>query len=111
MDVIFDKLAKLELDNASQYYELQLPGLGIRFEEEVKRGIRRILEYPNAWKIEKEDIRRYVLHRFPYKILYSKGKKAGKLGGEEKVISRPEDFYTHDYLFKIFSKVMNISSE
>lgn len=71
MDVIFDKLAKLELDNASQYYELQLPGLGIRFEEEVKRGIRRILEYPNAWKIEKGDIRRYVLHRFPYKILYS----------------------------------------
>jgi len=71
VDVIFDKLAKLELDDASQYYELQLPGLGIRFEEEVKRGIRRILEYPNAWKIEKEDIRRYVLHRFPYKILYS----------------------------------------
>lgn len=71
MDVIFDKLAKLELDDASQYYELQLTGLGIRFEEEVKRGIRRILEYPNAWKIEKEDIRRYVLHRFPYKILYS----------------------------------------
>ena len=71
MDVIFDKLAKLELDDASQYYELQLPGLGIRFEEEVKRGIRRILEYPNAWIIEKGDIRRYVLHRFPYKILYS----------------------------------------
>ncbi len=52
MDVIFDKLAKLELDDAAQYYELQIPGLGIRFEEEVKRGIRRVLEYPNAWAME-----------------------------------------------------------
>ena len=71
MDVILDKLAKLELDDAAQYYELQIPGLGIRFEEEVKLGIRRILEYPNAWAVEKEDIRRYVLHKFPYKIFYS----------------------------------------
>jgi len=46
VDVILDKLAKLELDDAAQYYELQIPGLGIRFEEEVKLGIRRILEYP-----------------------------------------------------------------
>ena len=71
MDVIFDKLAKLELDDAAQYYELQIAGLGLRFQEEVKRGSRRILEYPEAWAIENEDIRRYVLHKFPYKILYS----------------------------------------
>jgi len=71
MDVIFDKLARLELDNAAEYYELEVPGLGLRFLEEIKLGIRRILEYPNAWAIEKEDIRRYVLHKFPYKILYS----------------------------------------
>ncbi len=71
MKVIFDKLAKLELDDAAQYYKLQIPGLGLRFKEEVKLGIRRILEYPNAWALEKEDVRRYVLHKFPYKILYS----------------------------------------
>ena len=55
MKVIFDKLAKLELDDASEYYEFEVPGLGNRFREEVKRGIRRICEYPSAWTRERED--------------------------------------------------------
>jgi hypothetical protein len=71
MKVIFDKLAKLELDDASEFYEFEVPGLGDRFREEVKRGIRRICEYPSAWTREREDVRRYILHKFPYKILYS----------------------------------------
>lgn len=44
-------------------------------------------------------------------MFITKGKKAGKLGSKEKVISRPEDFYTHNNFSKVFSKVMNISSE
>ncbi|CAB1076715.1 hypothetical protein D1AOALGA4SA_4510 [Olavius algarvensis Delta 1 endosymbiont] len=44
MDVIFDKLAQLELDDASECYELEVPGLGARFREEVKKGIGRICE-------------------------------------------------------------------
>lgn len=71
MKVLFDKLANLELDDASEYYEFEVPGLGVRFKEEVKRGIRRICEYPGTWAIEKGDVRRYLLHMFPYKILYS----------------------------------------
>jgi hypothetical protein len=69
--IVFDKLAQLEFDDASEYYEFEVPGLGTRFREEVKRGIRRIREYPDAWAKEKNDVRRYLLHRFPYKILYS----------------------------------------
>jgi len=71
MKVVFDKLTQLELDDATEYYEVELPGLGVRFRDEVKRGIRRIREYPDAWAKEKFDVRRYVLHKFPYKILYS----------------------------------------
>jgi hypothetical protein len=71
MKVLFDKLAKMELDDASEYYEFEVPGLGVRFREEIKLGIRRILEFPTAWAIEKDDVRRYLLHKFPYKILYS----------------------------------------
>ena len=37
MKVIFDKLAILELDDASEFYELDVPGLGTRFREEVKK--------------------------------------------------------------------------
>ncbi len=53
MKIIFDKLAQVELDDASEYYELGVPRLGSRFREEVKRGIRIIREYPNAWAKER----------------------------------------------------------
>ena len=71
MKVLFDKLANLELDGASKFYELEVPGLGTRFREEVKRGIRRMGEYPLAWTKETEGVRRYNLHNLPYKILYA----------------------------------------
>jgi plasmid stabilization system protein ParE len=71
MDVLFDQLANQELDDAAEYYELQVPGLGSRFREEVKRGILRICEYPDAWVKERGDVRKYTFQKFPYKILYS----------------------------------------
>ncbi|MBE9581239.1 MAG: type II toxin-antitoxin system RelE/ParE family toxin [Proteobacteria bacterium] len=71
MKIVFDQLAQLELDDASEYYEFEVLGLGARFRDEVKRAIRRIREYPDAWAKEKNDVRRYLLYKFPYKILYS----------------------------------------
>jgi plasmid stabilization system protein ParE len=71
MKVIFTKLAKLELQDAVAYYELELSGLGKRFKEDVKKAILRIVEYPNAWSIERNEVRKCLLHTFPYKILYS----------------------------------------
>ena len=69
--VIFDKLAKLELDDSAEFYEIQVTGLGKRFRAEVKSGICRIRESPETWPKEKGDLKRYLLHKFPYKILYS----------------------------------------
>jgi len=40
--IVFDKLAQLELGDASEYYELEVPDLGSRFKVEIKRRIRRI---------------------------------------------------------------------
>ena len=71
MKIVLDQLAQLELDDASEYYEFETPGLGAQFRDEIKHGIRRIREYPGAWAKEKSDVRRYLLHKFPYKILYS----------------------------------------
>ena len=71
MRIVFDPLALQELDDATEYYELKVSGLGNRFKDEVKDAIRRIRDYPDAWAIEKKDVRRHLLHRFPYKILYS----------------------------------------
>lgn len=39
MRVIFDELAKKEFDDGKEYYEIEVTGLGKRFEQEVKRAI------------------------------------------------------------------------
>ena len=71
MRVIFSKLAELELDDATRFYELEFDGLGTRFREEVRKAVMRISEYPKAWSIETGDVRKCLLHKFPYKVLYS----------------------------------------
>ncbi|MBI3814204.1 MAG: type II toxin-antitoxin system RelE/ParE family toxin [Nitrospinae bacterium] len=71
MKVIFSKLAKLELEDATAFYELEYSGLGRRFREEVRKAVKRIIEYPEGWSIDRGNIRKCLLHKFPYKILYS----------------------------------------
>lgn len=71
MDVIFNTYSINELNDSIDFYELELKGLGERFKEEIKKSIKRIVRNPKAWSIEKGEIRRYILHKFPYKILYS----------------------------------------
>ncbi len=71
MRVIFTKYAKQELEDAARYYELEYAGLGKGFKEEVRRAALRIAEYPQAWSLERGDVRKCLLHKFPYKLLYS----------------------------------------
>ncbi len=71
MDARFTVIAQQELEDAVRYYELEHPGLGHRFKEEVKRAVLRILSHPQAWSVERGDVRKYLLHKFPYKLLYS----------------------------------------
>ena len=71
MKVIFSEFAKLELEDAFAYYELEHSGLGINFKTEVKKNIERIIKFPQAATIDRGDIRKSLLHKFPYKILYS----------------------------------------
>ncbi len=71
MKVVFTELARLELLDAIDYYELEFSGLGKRFQQEVKSAIKRIIQYPDAWPSEQNGIRKYVMHKFPYKLIYS----------------------------------------
>ncbi|MFT5114733.1 MAG: hypothetical protein ACI8P9_004073 [Parasphingorhabdus sp.] len=57
MRIVFAKLAKHELDDAADFYETEFDGLGKRFMFEVKAAVLRI--------------RKCLLHKFPYKLLYS----------------------------------------
>lgn len=71
MRVIFTSFARQELEDAVRYYELEYSGLGSKFKEEVRKAVLRIAAYPQAWSIERGDVRKCLLHRFPYKLLYS----------------------------------------
>lgn len=71
MRVIFTTIARQELEDAVRYYELQHAGLGQRFKEEVQKAAKRIAKYPQAWAIERGEVRKCLLHRFPYKLMYS----------------------------------------
>ncbi|MBK8185806.1 MAG: type II toxin-antitoxin system RelE/ParE family toxin [Cellvibrio sp.] len=71
MDIIFSSFALQELLDAEEYYNFELAGLGNRFNEEIKKAVLRIAEYPDAWSIERDNIRKCLLQKFPYKILYA----------------------------------------
>jgi plasmid stabilization system protein ParE len=69
--VVFSEFAERELRHATAYYEQQLEGLGQQFRAEVRLAANRIATYPNAWSVERGDIRKCTLLKFPYKLLYS----------------------------------------
>jgi toxin ParE1/3/4 len=71
MQVVFSPEAKAEFDDAERYYELQVTGLGARFRQEVRESLVRLRHWPLATPVERGDIRRLVLSRFPYKLLFS----------------------------------------
>ena len=71
MKVIFDELAQEEFNDAIEYYEFEVEGLGKKFKEEIKRAFRIIKRFPKIGVVDEGDIRIYILHKFPYKILYS----------------------------------------
>jgi plasmid stabilization system protein ParE len=71
MRVIFAGIARQELEDAVCFYEREYSGLGRRFKEEVRKAALRLAEYPKAWSIERGEVRKCLLHKFPYKLLYS----------------------------------------
>lgn len=63
--------AEEEFNQAIEYYEEIETGLGYDFAIEVYSTIQRSIAYPKAWSILSGDIRRSLVNRFPYGVLYS----------------------------------------
>ena len=66
----FHDLAKVELNEAMPYYEAESPGLGAAFLAEVERSTAAITENPEAGLVVGGSVRRRILRRFPYGLLY-----------------------------------------
>lgn len=71
MSFSFHPEAEEEFNIAIEYYEDIEPGLGYDFSLEVYSTIQRSIEFPKAWAVLEGEIRRSLVRRFPYGVLYS----------------------------------------
>lgn len=63
--------ARRELRSGATFYEHQHPGLGKDFVLEVRRLCRRVVEAPKLGTEVRPGVRRRLLRRFPYAVLYA----------------------------------------
>ena len=74
MNYAFHPDAKAEFLAAIESYEDREPGLGSDFAMEVHSTIENVISFPQAWPVLEDDIRRCLIRRFPYGIVYSHDK-------------------------------------
>jgi len=71
MTYVYHPDALAEYADAALYYEERAAGLGADFTKEVEAALRTILDAPDRWPCLESEIRRYLVPRFPYGILYT----------------------------------------
>ncbi|MBU4212557.1 MAG: type II toxin-antitoxin system RelE/ParE family toxin [Verrucomicrobia bacterium] len=64
-----------EMEHSRAWYEERAENLGVEFLGEVDRAIETVREAPTLWPFrdERRGIRRYLVHRFPYGVVYRTG--------------------------------------
>ena len=70
MNVVFLPTAHQELAQAIDFYEHQVPGLGVLFLKEISSAIDLIKLYPQGYHLITTRTRKCSLQKFPYIILY-----------------------------------------
>ncbi len=70
MDIKFRKEAADEFASAVKYYNKERPGLGYEFALEIRSTLKRIKIFQEAWPFITPNIRKCIVKRFPFAILY-----------------------------------------
>ncbi len=68
--VVFLPEAEQEMLEVAIYYQSQASGLGVDYLSEVERAVQAIAESPMTWPIIEGELRRRLVRRFPFGILY-----------------------------------------
>lgn len=71
MRLEFHPEAELEFIEAAAYYERQVAGLGQRFGADVRQALDILLAHPEIGVAVDVDLRKYILQRFPFSLIYS----------------------------------------
>lgn len=59
-----------ELEEVRSWYENRAFGLGDNFLDEIEHAMAAIKKAPEAWPVYSDVTRRFLVHRFPFAILY-----------------------------------------
>ena len=62
--------ALVEAEAAAQWYRERSPTAAERFSAELDQAETAILERPEAWPTGEQGTRRYLLHHFPFAVIY-----------------------------------------
>jgi plasmid stabilization system protein ParE len=68
--VIFTRPARIELIEAQSWYENEAPGLGRLFRSAVGAVVERMSANPRQFPVVHNTIRRALLRRFPYALMF-----------------------------------------
>jgi len=68
--VIFTLAARAELIDAQDWYENEAPGLGRLFRAAIDAVIERMRANPRQFPVVNKSIRRALLRRFPYALMF-----------------------------------------
>lgn len=76
MKLVLDPSAKAEMREAAFFYEDCRHGLGREFLDAVELAFSEITRRQMTWRILKGRFRRYLVHHFPYAVVYAVEKDA-----------------------------------
>lgn len=68
--VLLAPLAATEFAEAASFYDQAREGLGNAFRAEVDRALKRVVRFPQSGQTLRGELRRVVLPRFPFLIVY-----------------------------------------
>ena len=71
MNYLFHPEAEAEFLQAIEYYEDCAEGLGYDFSVEVCSATQRVTSHPKAWPMIRSEVRRCLVSRFPFGVLYA----------------------------------------
>jgi len=69
-ELIIKPIVFEDADEAINYYEKKLKGLGIRFYNSLLASFNEIQHNPFSYGYIKNPVRRHIITKFPYKIYY-----------------------------------------
>jgi toxin ParE1/3/4 len=65
------EIAETEINEAADFYDLESPGLGNAFIDEIQRAIQSIVEFPAAAPLVRGRVRKRIVTKFPYALVYA----------------------------------------